>query len=46
MSNELSSESHTDLPMVYQIKLKGHLDPQWAEWFAGLTITLERNHVR
>ena len=26
--------------MVYQIKLKGHLGPQWKDWFDGLTITL------
>ena len=27
--------------MVYQIKIKGHLVPQWTGWFEGLTITLE-----
>ncbi len=27
--------------MVYQIRLKGHLDGQWTDWFGGLTITLE-----
>ena len=27
--------------MVYQIRIKGHLSHQWAEWFEGLTITLE-----
>lgn len=30
-------------PLVYQIRLKGHLGPQWTEWFEGLTITLEDN---
>ncbi len=29
--------------MIHQIRIKGHLDPQWAEWFEGLTITLEEN---
>ena len=29
--------------MVYQIRLKGHLDSQWANWFDGLAITLEDN---
>lgn len=24
----------------YRIKIKGQLDPQWQEWFQGLTITL------
>ena len=26
---------------VYQLKLKGHLGPQWMNWFEGLTVTLE-----
>ncbi len=29
--------------MVYQIRIQGHLDCQWAEWFEGLTITWEEN---
>ena len=29
--------------MLYQIRIKGHLGRQWAEWFGGLTITLEEN---
>jgi hypothetical protein len=28
---------------VYQIRVHGHLSSQWADWFAGLTITLEEN---
>jgi hypothetical protein len=35
MANEL------DQPMVYQIRLKGHLGPGWADWFGGLAVTLE-----
>ncbi len=27
----------------YEIRLKGHLDARWAEWFDGLTITLKEN---
>ncbi len=30
-----------DQPVVYQIRLAGHLRAQWAEWFEGLTVTLE-----
>ena len=26
--------------MIYQIRLRGHLAQQWADWFAGMTITL------
>jgi hypothetical protein len=29
--------------MMYQIRVRGHLGPEWAEWFDGLTITLESN---
>jgi hypothetical protein len=32
---------NADQPMVYQIRIKGHLDPQWTDWFEGLTMTLE-----
>ena len=41
MSNELNPK--TDQPMVYQVRLKGHLGSQWTDWFEGLTITLEDN---
>ncbi len=37
MANEL------DQPMVYQIRIKGHLGPRWADWFGGVTIALEDN---
>ena len=41
MSNELNSKTDPGEPMVYQIKIKGHLGAQWTDWFGGLTITLE-----
>jgi hypothetical protein len=28
---------------LYEIRIKGHLDVRWADWFADLTITLEDN---
>ncbi|MCP5095022.1 MAG: hypothetical protein GY943_05685 [Chloroflexi bacterium] len=31
-----------DMPL-YEIKIKGHVDSQWQEWFDGLTITLTDN---
>lgn len=43
MSNEHNPECNADQPMVYQIRLKGHLGRRWADWFGGLTITLEAN---
>jgi hypothetical protein len=24
----------------YEIRIKGHLDDRWAEWFEGMTVTL------
>ena len=30
-----------DRPMVYQIRVKGHLDPQWASWFGEMAVTPE-----
>jgi len=30
-------------PTIYEIRLAGHLSPQWADWFEGLTITLEED---
>ena len=27
------------MPEYYEIKIAGHLDPHWADWFAGLKLT-------
>jgi hypothetical protein len=35
-------EKHNQHP-YYEIRLMGHLDDRWAEWFEGLTITLEED---
>lgn len=43
MSDEHNPDHSSDQPMVYQIRLKGHLGPQWTDWFGGLTLTLEAN---
>jgi hypothetical protein len=43
MSNKQTfDEEHNQQP-CYEIRLKGHLEARWAEWFEGLTITLEEN---
>jgi hypothetical protein len=36
-------DTSTSNGQYYEIRLKGHLGSQWAEWFEGLTITLEEN---
>ena len=43
MSNKRNPIIDLSQPTVYQIRLKGHLSPQWTEWFEGLTITLEED---
>ena len=32
-----------DQPVVYQIRIKGHLSPQWTEWCEGMAVTREEN---
>lgn len=43
MSNEHETQTDGSQPIIYQIRLKGHLDRQWTAWFEGLTVTLEDN---
>jgi len=43
MSNEPKTKSDPGQPVVYQIRIKGHLGHQWDDWFEGLTITLEED---
>ncbi len=34
------------MPEYYEIKVKGHLDPCWSEWFMGVKLTyLEGNET-
>ena len=43
MSNNPDPTTDPSQPVVYQIRLKGHLGSQWTDWFEGLTITLEED---
>ena len=43
MSNELNPKTDPSQPVVYQIRVKGHLGHEWTDWFEGLTITLEED---
>lgn len=43
MSNNRNPLIDPSQPIVYQIRIKGHLDHQWTGWFDGLVITLEDN---
>ncbi len=35
--------SSTQREPIYQLRVKGHLDPRWSDGFDGLIITLEDN---
>ena len=39
MPSTFNSESEKAQPPVYQIRIKGHLGDEWADWFEGLTLT-------
>jgi len=43
MSNDINSESERAQPLVYQIRIQGHLGREWTDWFEGLTIRLTDN---
>jgi hypothetical protein len=43
MSDKQTFDEKHSQHQCYEIRLKGHLDDRWAEWFEGLTITLEEN---
>ena len=43
MSKVRNPKPNPDEPMIYQIRIKGHLDHQWADWFENATITLQED---
>lgn len=43
MSETELSTADYDEPGLYEIRIRGHLADEWANWFGGLTITLEDN---
>jgi hypothetical protein len=43
MSKEFDSRNGLGKPKVYQIRIKGHLDHEWMDWFGALNISLEDN---
>ena len=43
MANHLNTNRALDEPVVYQIRLKGHLGAGWPGWFGSMTITLQDN---
>ena len=37
----MADEQKKDTVEIYEIKIQGHLDTKWSEWFYGLTINHE-----
>jgi hypothetical protein len=43
VNNRSDQESATNPPDIYQIRVEGHLDLEWADWFENLKIEQEEN---
>jgi hypothetical protein len=43
MPSERTPSPDPDQPMICHIRIEGHLDPRWSDWFLGLAITLQEN---
>lgn len=43
MSDKQTFDERHNQHLYYEIRLQGHLDARWADWFEGLTITLEED---
>jgi hypothetical protein len=41
MSDKQTYDEKHNQPQRYEIRVKGHLDDRWAEWFDGLSIKVE-----
>ena len=43
MTNDLNSKTDAQKPVLYEIRIEGHLGSQWANWFGDAHITLEED---
>ena len=43
MSEKHALPEYHDESGLYEIRIKGHLNNRWADWFEGLTITVEED---
>jgi hypothetical protein len=43
MSNPRHRRPSQQQLATYEIRIGGHLDPSWEDWFPGMAITLEAN---
>lgn len=45
MPDKSDPKTEPSQPAVYQIRIKGQLDPQWRVWFEGMAIALDEDGV-
>lgn len=43
MTENLHPRTNPGQPVIYQIRIKGHMGRQWTAWFEGMTISAEAN---
>ncbi len=43
MSNQTNLQAESGQPLIYQIRIRGHLGNPWTDWFDDMTIALEDN---
>jgi hypothetical protein len=43
MPNTPDPQPDPGQPTIYQIRVEGHLDGEWSDWFTGLTVRLEED---
>jgi len=43
MPDQLHHRDETEHPPIYEIRLGGHLDAAWGDWFPGMAVTREED---
>ncbi|HYO44994.1 MAG TPA: hypothetical protein VES19_17485 [Candidatus Limnocylindrales bacterium] len=41
MSRKRDMDAGTNEPKAYQVRFRGQLGPDWADWFEGLAVTVD-----
>ncbi len=41
--DEGDAQDHATPSTIYEIRIGGHLGPEWTSWFDGMTVALEAN---
>lgn len=43
MNETERSREEVNTPIFYEIRIRGHLDERWSDWFGGMTLTHEED---